>query len=211
MYVNKTEHALLLLLLQKKKNESDGTGAQVGSRICLSASEFHQDSWQPSWTVTSLVTALVAHMTEPAVEIGSVRGATRTQKRRAAARSRGFECALCGCRHASFPEGRFPTPEGFEEAVKDKDAPRPRDAGGSGSGGSVRVDGGRAGGPSGGGGKGVAAGAGGRVGGAAAVRAREGLLSRTMRLLRDKSFLKSLLLTLALIYASAFLYQSPSR
>ena len=157
------------------------------------------------------MTALVAHMTEPAVEIGSVRGATRTQKRRAAARSRGFECAVCGCRHASFPEGRFPTPEGFEEVVKDKDAPRPRDAGGSGSGGSVRVDGGRAGGPSGGGEKGVAAGAGGRVGGAAAVRAREGLLLRTMRLLRDKSFLKSLLLTLALIYASAFLYQSPSR
>ncbi|CAM9829104.1 unnamed protein product, partial [Scytosiphon promiscuus] len=56
---------------------------KVGSRICLSASEYHQESWQPSWTVTSLVTALVAHMTEPAAEIGSVQGATRSQKRKA--------------------------------------------------------------------------------------------------------------------------------
>ncbi|CAN0502311.1 unnamed protein product, partial [Scytosiphon promiscuus] len=80
---------------------------QVGSRICLSASEYHQETWQPSWTVTSLVTALVAHMTEAAVEIGSVQGATRSQKRKAAARSRSFECAACGCSHECFPADRF--------------------------------------------------------------------------------------------------------
>lgn len=177
---------------------------QVGSRICLSASEFHQDSWQPSWTVTSLVTALVAHMTEPAVEIGSVRGATKTQKRRAAARSRSFECALCGCRHSSFPEDRFPTPEGFEQ-VKDRDAPRPRDGQGEGAGSRVGVEGGvggggRTGGPIGGGEQGVAAGAG------AAVRAREGPLLRAGRLLRDVSFWRTMLLTVALVYASVLLF-----
>eukprot|EP00903_Cladosiphon_okamuranus_P018813 g17304.t2 len=137
---------------------------KVGSRICLSASEFHQDSWQPSWTVTSLVTALVAHMTEPAVEIGSVRGATKTQKRRVAARSRSFECPLCGCRHSSFPEDRFPTPEGFDQD-KGRNAPRPRDGHEGGAGSRVGVKGGvggggRTGGPIGGGEKGVAAGTG---------------------------------------------------
>lgn len=87
---------------------------QVGSRICLSASEYHQETWQPSWTISSLVTALVAHMTEPAVEIGSVQGATPSQKRKAALRSRSFECSACGCQHRFFSEERFPMPKGFK-------------------------------------------------------------------------------------------------
>ena len=96
---------------------------QVGSRICLSASEYHQESWQPSWTVTSLVTALVAHMTEPAVEIGSVQGATRSQKIKAAAKSRSFECAACGCSHECFPADRFPHPKWFDNKVRDRPTP----------------------------------------------------------------------------------------
>ncbi|CAN0001255.1 unnamed protein product [Discosporangium mesarthrocarpum] len=87
---------------------------KVGSRICLSASEYHQETWQPSWTVSSLVAALVAHMTEPAVEIGSVVGATPTQKRAAALRSRSFECPTCGCHHRAFPTDVFPLPEKVE-------------------------------------------------------------------------------------------------
>lgn len=30
--------------------------------ICLSASAFHQETWQPAWTVRTLVSALRAHM-----------------------------------------------------------------------------------------------------------------------------------------------------
>lgn len=60
------------------------------------------------------MSALVAHMTEPAVEIGSVQGATPSQKRKAALRSRRFECSACGCQHRFFSEERFPTPKGFK-------------------------------------------------------------------------------------------------
>lgn len=63
--------------------------------------------------MTSLVSALVAHMTEPAVEIGSIQGATPSQKRAAAASSRSFECPMCGVRHDAFPADRFPLPSGF--------------------------------------------------------------------------------------------------
>jgi ubiquitin-conjugating enzyme E2 J1 len=35
---------------------------QVGRDICLSASAFHQETWQPAWTVRTLVQALRPHM-----------------------------------------------------------------------------------------------------------------------------------------------------
>jgi ubiquitin-conjugating enzyme E2 J1 len=35
---------------------------QVNADICLSASAFHQETWQPAWTVRTLVSALRAHM-----------------------------------------------------------------------------------------------------------------------------------------------------
>ncbi|CAM9546242.1 unnamed protein product [Choristocarpus tenellus] len=87
---------------------------KVGARICLSASEYHQETWQPSWTVSSLVAALVAHMTEPAAEIGAVQIATPSQKRLAALRSRSFECPICRCRHSAFPKQHFPPPKKFK-------------------------------------------------------------------------------------------------
>lgn len=168
--------------------------AQVGSRICLSASEYHPETWQPSWTVTSLVTALVAHMTEPAVEIGSVQGATRTQKRKAAARSRSFECAACGCRHESFPLDVFPRPKGLENASTDR-LPTGKGAGGRrGEGGGARTQGQRGRGPD---EKGVT-GEGGTGAGGLAGRSR---LSWTVRVMASKPFL----LALVLIIASVFL------
>ncbi|CAN0014717.1 unnamed protein product [Ectocarpus sp. 12 AP-2014] len=157
---------------------------KVGSRICLSASEYHQETWQPSWTVASLVSALVAHMTEAAVEIGAVRGATPSQKRKAAVKSRSFVCAACGCCHDAFPEDRFPIPKGFDKGKK-------AGAGDDGSAGPRRE-------------ARVAVG----VGEAPAAATRGGLtgrsrLSWTVRLITSKPFL----LALALIIASVFLNQ----
>ncbi|CAM9585681.1 unnamed protein product, partial [Hapterophycus canaliculatus] len=174
---------------------------QVGSRICLSASEYHQESWQPSWTVTSLVTALVAHMTEPAAEIGSVQGATRSQKRKAAARSRGFECAVCGCCHQSFPEEKFPRPKGFE---KGRDVPQQKQEGTGAAGGAGSVEGGTRGRRRERGGRGVVEGG---VGGSGAGLAGRSRLSRVVCLVTNKAFL----LVVALIVASLYLNQPPSR
>lgn len=168
------------------------TPGQVGSRICLSASEYHQESWQPSWTVTSLVTALVAHMTEPAAEIGSVQGATPSQKRKAAARSRSFECAVCGCRHDSFPEGGFPRPKGFDVG---RDVP-PADARTRGD-----VDGGEDLRLGRGGLAKARSGVGGRAKAGSAALTGRSRLSWAVRLIGSKPFL----LVLALILASVFL------
>ncbi|CAM9807777.1 unnamed protein product [Laminaria digitata] len=168
---------------------------KVGSRICLSASEYHQETWQPSWTVTSLVTALVAHMTEPAAEIGSVQGATRSQKRKAAARSRRFECAACGCSHECFPVDRFPMPKGFDAG---RNIPPPAIVKREGGEGVGEVGGGQGA----GGGNGVARDGAGVRAGSQALSRRSGL-SWTVRLVVSKP----VLIMLALILASVFLSQ----
>ncbi|CAN0407842.1 unnamed protein product [Pylaiella littoralis] len=179
---------------------------KVGSRICLSASEYHQETWQPSWTVTSLVTALVAHMTEPAVELGSVQGATRSQKRRAAARSRSFECAVCGCCHGSFPEEQFPKPKGLVvESGKDVPPELQPAPGAAAEGGESRGRGSRR---RGGGGGGEVLGAAGAAAVGVSPREAAGLagrsrLSWTVRVVSSKPFL----LVLALILASVYLNQ----
>lgn len=45
---------------------------QVGADICLSATSFHQETWQPVWTVRTLVSALRSHMATKAVEVGGI-------------------------------------------------------------------------------------------------------------------------------------------
>ena len=71
---------------------------QTKTDICLSASNFHQETWQPSWTVRTLVTALAAHMLTPAREIGGVE-TTEAVKRALAKSSRHFHCKACGADH----------------------------------------------------------------------------------------------------------------
>mmetsp|Transcript_39119 Transcript_39119/g.67661 ORF Transcript_39119/g.67661 Transcript_39119/m.67661 type:complete len:135 (+) Transcript_39119:461-865(+) len=42
---------------------------QPGHDICLSASAYHPETWQPTWTVPGLVAALQAHMLTDAREV----------------------------------------------------------------------------------------------------------------------------------------------
>ena len=58
-----------------------------GEDICLSASNFHPESWTPRWTVLSLVDALRLHMLTTANEIGG-KDATPEERRQYARRSR---------------------------------------------------------------------------------------------------------------------------
>lgn len=79
---------------------------EVGADICLSATAFHQETWQPVWTVRTLVSALRSHMTTKAVEVG---GMECTARRRLvlAQRSRAFQCRGCGVDHSKFPGSIF--------------------------------------------------------------------------------------------------------
>lgn len=58
-----------------------------GHDICLSASNYHPESWTPKWTILSLVDALRLHMVTQANEIGGT-AATPTERRKYARASR---------------------------------------------------------------------------------------------------------------------------
>lgn len=60
-----------------------------GHDICLSASNYHPESWTPKWTVLSLVDALRLHMLTQANEIGGMT-ATPSERRRLAKISRSW-------------------------------------------------------------------------------------------------------------------------
>lgn len=94
---------------------------QENAKICLSATDFHQETWTPSWTVRTLVTALMAHMTTTASEIGGIRASAEIRKGHAV-RSRTWRCPSCNVDHKSFPSDLFPKIEG-DEAVEEDTEP----------------------------------------------------------------------------------------
>lgn len=53
----------------------------VGEDICLSASNYHPESWTPRWTVLGLVQALRLHMLTTANEIGGLNASEETRRR----------------------------------------------------------------------------------------------------------------------------------
>jgi ubiquitin-protein ligase len=60
-----------------------------GHDICLSASNYHPESWTPKWTILSLIDALRLHMLTQANEIGGMT-ATPAERRRLAKISRSW-------------------------------------------------------------------------------------------------------------------------
>eukprot|EP00053_Salpingoeca_punica_P004539 m.49649 g.49649 ORF g.49649 m.49649 type:complete len:230 (+) comp12841_c0_seq1:91-780(+) len=59
---------------------------QVNTRLCLSMSDFHPETWQPSWSVSSILTGLLSFMLEESPTHGSVES-TAEQKRQFARES----------------------------------------------------------------------------------------------------------------------------
>ena len=45
---------------------------EVGKPICLSATAYHQETWDPSWNLRTLVMALRGHMMTYPREIGGI-------------------------------------------------------------------------------------------------------------------------------------------
>lgn len=56
------------------------------TRLCLSISDFHPDTWNPAWSVSTILTGLLSFMLERAPTLGSIE-TSDFQKRQYAARS----------------------------------------------------------------------------------------------------------------------------
>jgi len=62
---------------------------QTNTRLCLSISDFHPDTWNPSWTVSTIVMGLISFMNETSPTLGSIT-TSDAERRVLAHRSRDF-------------------------------------------------------------------------------------------------------------------------
>ncbi|KAF7639268.1 UBIQUITIN_CONJUGAT_2 domain-containing protein [Meloidogyne graminicola] len=62
---------------------------QVNTRLCLSISDFHPDTWNPSWSVSTIIMGLISFMNENSPTLGSLI-TSDFEKRILARRSREF-------------------------------------------------------------------------------------------------------------------------
>jgi len=53
---------------------------KVNTRLCLSISDFHPDTWNPAWSVSSILTGLVSFMVEKTPTLGSLETSDYTKR-----------------------------------------------------------------------------------------------------------------------------------
>jgi len=56
----------------------------VNTRLCLSISDFHPDTWNPAWSVSTILTGLLSFMLENAPTLGSIETSDYTKRQLAA-------------------------------------------------------------------------------------------------------------------------------
>jgi ubiquitin-conjugating enzyme E2 J1 len=69
---------------------------EVGTKICLSISAHHEESWQPAWGVRTMLEAIISFL--PSEGVGAI-GAldwTKEERQKLAKESRACVCSLCG-------------------------------------------------------------------------------------------------------------------
>ena len=71
---------------------------EAGKPICLSATAYHQETWDPSWNLRTLVMALRGHMMTYPREIGGIHSSAE-KKLLLADASRHYVCPECGMSH----------------------------------------------------------------------------------------------------------------
>ena len=74
---------------------------EVGKAICLSATAFHRETWDPSWNLRTLVMALRGHMLTYPREIGGILTSAE-RKVSLAVNSRNYYCPQCGMSHVDM-------------------------------------------------------------------------------------------------------------
>ena len=77
---------------------------EVGKPICLSASAYHPETWDPNWNLRTLVMALRTHILTQPREIGAISTSIEYQKRLASL-SRSWLCPICGVSHSDLLPG----------------------------------------------------------------------------------------------------------
>mmetsp|Transcript_12349 Transcript_12349/g.22315 ORF Transcript_12349/g.22315 Transcript_12349/m.22315 type:complete len:316 (+) Transcript_12349:47-994(+) len=68
---------------------------EVGKRICLSITSFHQETWQPSWGIRTMLTALIGFMPSAPEGIGAL-DYPDVERALLAKLSHSFHCSICG-------------------------------------------------------------------------------------------------------------------
>lgn len=52
----------------------------INTRLCLSMSDFHEESWNPAWSVATIITGLLSFMTGNEITTGSINTAESTKR-----------------------------------------------------------------------------------------------------------------------------------
>lgn len=52
----------------------------VNTRLCLSISDFHPDTWNPAWSVSTILTGLLSFMLEKSPTLGSIETSDHTKR-----------------------------------------------------------------------------------------------------------------------------------
>jgi len=81
----------------------------TGTRLCLSMSDYHPETWNPVWTVSSVLIGLLSFMLDDEETIGSVK-TTVAERRRLALASHGYNMKDKHFRQL-FPKHLPPNPE----------------------------------------------------------------------------------------------------
>ncbi|UMM19758.1 hypothetical protein L5515_015224 [Caenorhabditis briggsae] len=62
---------------------------QVNTRLCLSISDYHPDTWNPAWTVSTIITGLMSFMNDNQPTLGSL-NSSESERRLLAKKSKAF-------------------------------------------------------------------------------------------------------------------------
>lgn len=57
---------------------------KCNTRLCLSISDFHPDTWNPAWSVSTILTGLLSFMLEKSATLGSIETSDHTKRQLAA-------------------------------------------------------------------------------------------------------------------------------
>lgn len=69
---------------------------EVGTKICLSISAYHEETWQPAWGIRTMLEAIISFLpSEGAGAIGALDW-SKDERKKLAIESRSFCCPLCG-------------------------------------------------------------------------------------------------------------------
>jgi ubiquitin-conjugating enzyme E2 J2 len=66
---------------------------EVNTRLCLSISDYHPESWSPMWGPSTILTGVLSFMLEDTDTLGAIKKPTAAGKARAAAESHAFNLA----------------------------------------------------------------------------------------------------------------------